>query len=75
MTTILSKKGQIVLPAEVREQLGLEAGDDFEVLVEDDQTIVLRRINSPPNKGLIDLLLQCPHSFEVRRVTETSLRR
>ena len=65
MTTVLSKKGQIVLPAEVRQQLGLAAGDDFEVIVEDDQTIVLRRINTPPNKGLIDLLLACPHPFDV----------
>jgi AbrB family looped-hinge helix DNA binding protein len=65
MTTVLSKKGQIVLPAEVRAQLGLAAGDDFEVLVEDDQTIVLRRISTPPNKGLVDLLSACPHSFDV----------
>jgi AbrB family looped-hinge helix DNA binding protein len=65
MTTVLSKKGQIVLPAEVRKQLGLAAGDDFEILVEDDQTIVLRRITRAPNKGLVDLLLECPHPFDV----------
>ena len=65
MTTVLSKKGQIVLPAEVREQLGLCAGDDFEVLVEDDDTFVLRRIARPPNQGLVELLLACPHPFDV----------
>lgn len=65
MTTVLSKKGQIVLPATVREQLGLVAGDDFEVIVQDDDTIVLRRISQPPNKGLVDLLAACPHAFEV----------
>jgi AbrB family looped-hinge helix DNA binding protein len=65
MTTVLSRKGQIVLPAEVRQQLGLAAGDDFEVVVEDDQTIVLRRISTPPNAGLVELLLGCPHPFEV----------
>ncbi|MEZ4221984.1 MAG: AbrB/MazE/SpoVT family DNA-binding domain-containing protein [Polyangiaceae bacterium] len=65
MTTVLSKKGQIVLPAEVRERLGLLPGDDFEVTVDDDQTITLRRINSPPNRGLVDALMSCPHTFEV----------
>lgn len=65
MTTVLSKKGQIVLPAEVRKQLALSPGDDFEVLVEDDQTIVLRKITSPPNDGLVDLLTACPHELEI----------
>jgi AbrB family looped-hinge helix DNA binding protein len=65
MTTVLSKKGQLVLPAEVRKQLGLSAGDDFEVTIEDEQTIVLRRLTSPPNKGLVDILAACPHSFDV----------
>jgi AbrB family looped-hinge helix DNA binding protein len=46
MTTVLSQKGQLVLPASVREQMKLVAGDDFEVTVEDEDTIVLRRIAS-----------------------------
>lgn len=65
MTTVLSQKGQIVLPGSVREKLGLSAGDDFEVTVEDDETITLRRISQPANRGLVDLLLSCPSSFEI----------
>lgn len=65
MTTILSQKGQIVLPGAVREQLHLRAGDDFEVTIEDEDTITLRRINQPANRGLVDLLLACPASFEI----------
>lgn len=65
MTTILSKKGQIVLPGAIRERLGLEPGQDFEVFVEDDDTIVLRRISRPPNRGLVDHLIACPSPFEV----------
>ena len=65
MTTVLSQKGQIVLPGPVRQQLDLHAGDDFEVFVEDDDSITLRRVSQPPNHGLIDLLLTCPAPFEI----------
>ena len=65
MTTVLSKKGQIVLPSAVREQLHLEPGQYFEVFVDDDDTIVLRRISRRPNEGLIDLLQACPYPFEL----------
>jgi AbrB family looped-hinge helix DNA binding protein len=65
MTTVLSQKGQLVLPAPVREQLHLAAGDDFEVFIEDQDTITLRRISSPANHGLVDLLLACPAPFEL----------
>lgn len=65
MTTVLSQKGQIALPDSVRRRLHLEPGDDFEVSVEDDDTITLRRVTLPPNRGLVDLLLACPAPFEV----------
>ncbi len=65
MTTVLSKKGQIVLPSSVREQMHLEPGQDFEVFVEDEHTITLRRISRTPNQGLIDHLLACPYAFEI----------
>lgn len=65
MTTVLSQKGQIVLPSAVREQMHLEPGQDFEVLIDDEDTITLRRINRPPNRGLVDHLLACPYPFEI----------
>lgn len=65
MTTVLSQKGQIVLPVPVREQLHLVPGDDFEIANEDDETITLRRITTPANRGLVDLLLECPAPFEI----------
>ena len=65
MTTVLSQKGQIVLPRSIREQMQLEAGQDFEVFIDDEDTITLRRINRPPNRGLVDHLLACPYPFEI----------
>jgi len=64
MTTVLSAKGQLVLPAIIRKRLQLKAGDDFEVGVEDD-IIMLRRISKPANRGLVKLLCACPFSFEI----------
>jgi AbrB family looped-hinge helix DNA binding protein len=65
MTTVLSQKGQVVLPGPVREKMHLQAGDDFEVSIEDEDTITLRRITQPANRGLVDLLLACPSTFEI----------
>ena len=65
MTAVLSNKGQIFLPAPVRQRLHLSPGDDFEVEIEDADTITLRRVAQPANHGLVDLLLACPSPFEV----------
>ncbi len=65
MTTVLSQKGQIALPSAVRERLRLEPGQDFEVMIEDENTILLRRISRRPNEGLVDHLLSCPYPFEL----------
>lgn len=65
MTTILSQKGQIVLPGAIREQLHLKSGDDFEVSVGDEDTITLWRVTHPANRGLVDLLLACPAPFGI----------
>ena len=65
MTTALSEKGQISLPEPVREQLHLVPGEDFEIFVEDSDTITLRRVSQPANRGLVDLLLACPAQFQI----------
>jgi AbrB family looped-hinge helix DNA binding protein len=65
MTTVLSQKGQIVLPSAVREQMHLEPGQDFEVIIDDEDTVLLRRVPRPSNHGLIDLLQACPFPFKL----------
>jgi AbrB family looped-hinge helix DNA binding protein len=65
MTTVLSQKGQIVIPGAVRTQLSLEPGDDFEIEIEDGDTIRLRRVSRKPNQGLVDHLRSCPYPFDI----------
>ncbi len=60
MKTTVSSKGQIVLPAELRLQDHIEAGQEFEVERLDRGAYRLIRRVAPPNEGLVDWLLQCP---------------
>jgi AbrB family looped-hinge helix DNA binding protein len=58
--TRISSKGQIVLPAEVRRQDQVEAGQEFEVERLDRGDYRLVRRASRPNEGVVDWLLACP---------------
>ncbi|MGO9246769.1 MAG: AbrB/MazE/SpoVT family DNA-binding domain-containing protein [Verrucomicrobiia bacterium] len=60
MTTKLSTKGQIVLPAEMRRQDGIEPGQEFEIERVDRGEYRLVRRQPRPNEGLVDWLLACP---------------
>lgn len=60
MRTTVSTKGQIVLPAELRQRDGILPGQEFEVERLDADEYRLRRISPPPNEGLVEWLLACP---------------
>jgi AbrB family looped-hinge helix DNA binding protein len=60
MTTTVSSKGQIVLPAELRKQDGVESGQQFEVERINRGEYRLVRVEPPKNDGLIEWLLSCP---------------
>ncbi len=45
-TTKLSSKGQVVIPEEIRKQLGLQEGDQFVVVGQDD-AVILKIIKKP----------------------------
>ena len=60
MTTTVSTKGQIVLPAEIRLQDGIEPGQEFEIQRIDRGDYRLVRRQPPANEGLVDWLLACP---------------
>jgi AbrB family looped-hinge helix DNA binding protein len=60
MKTTVSSKGQIVLPAEIRREDGIEAGQEFEVTREGRGEYRLTLKSPPANEGLVDWLLECP---------------
>jgi len=60
MKTVVSSKGQIVLPAGIREQDGIKPGQQFDVQRIDRGEYRLLRREPPLNDGLTDWLLACP---------------
>lgn len=60
MKTTMSSKGQIVLPAALRELDRIEPGEEFIVERIDRGEYRLVRRMPVPNEGLVDWLLECP---------------
>ncbi len=60
MKTTVSTKGQLILPAEIRQRDCIEAGQEFDVERIDRGEYRLVRREPRPNEGLVDWLLACP---------------
>jgi AbrB family looped-hinge helix DNA binding protein len=60
VTTSISSKGQIVLPAEIRRQDGIKAGQEFKIERLGSGDYRLIRQTRHPKAGLVDWLLACP---------------
>jgi AbrB family looped-hinge helix DNA binding protein len=60
MKTTVSTKGQLILPAEIRQRDNIEPGQEFEVERINRGEYRLLRREPPPNEGLVDWLLACP---------------
>ena len=60
MFVTLTSKGQVTLPKEIRDQLGLDAGSilDFQILA--DNTITVRQVK--PDARRVRGLLKSPHA-------------
>jgi AbrB family looped-hinge helix DNA binding protein len=74
MKTSISSKGQIVLPAAIRRQDGIDPGQEFEIQRIDQGEYLLKRTKRPRNQGLVQLLLACPVKdwFQTANRTETT---
>ena len=56
-TTKMSSKGQVVIPDEIRKNLGLKSGSQFVVLGEND-VVILKTISKPSTKEFDTLILK-----------------
>ena len=56
-TTKLSSKGQVVIPEDIREKLGLKTGDQFVVIGQGD-AVILKVLSAPPISEFQPLLKQ-----------------
>ena len=63
-TTRLSSRGQVVIPEEIRKNLGLSEGDQFVVIGEGD-TVILKSI-APPKIDEFSKLLGQAHAMAKR---------
>jgi len=59
MRTTVSSKGQIVLPAELREKDAIRAGQQFELERVRKGEYLLKRVR-PTSSGVLEWLLSCP---------------
>ena len=57
MKTRVSTKGQIILPAQIRQRDGIKPGQVFDVQRIDRGEYRLVRLEPPPNEGVMDGLL------------------
>ena len=60
MKTIISSKGQLVLPAPLRERDRIAAGQKFDIERIEAGQYLLKRQPVSDNAGLVDWLLACP---------------
>jgi AbrB family looped-hinge helix DNA binding protein len=60
MKTTVSSKGQIVLPAELRQQDRVEPGQEFEIERLARGEYRLKRRSTRANEGVVEWLLACP---------------
>ena len=60
MPTIISSKGQLVLPAPLCERDSIAAGQKFDIERSEAGRYLPKRQSSSENEGLVDWLLACP---------------
>lgn len=71
----ISKDGKIVLPKEVRKEIGLRGEENY-VLVADDGNIVLKRVEENKNKQKMqELLDDFSAAFKTMKITKKDIQK
>jgi AbrB family looped-hinge helix DNA binding protein len=70
VTTTLSSKGQIVIPASIRERHNFCVGDEL-LIEEREDEIILKKARRKRKKSLVQWMLDCPApDFKIERVRD-----
>ena len=70
MTTTMSSKGQIVIPAAIRQRHKLRPGDEL-LIEERDDEVVLKKARRLRKKSLVQWMLDCPVAdFRIERLKD-----
>ena len=71
MTTTMSSKGQIVIPASIRQRHKLRPGDEL-LIEERDDEFVLKKARRSRKKSLVQWMQDCPVAdFHIERMKDT----
>lgn len=71
--TSMSSRGQVVIPQRLRDSLGLTEGEKFIVLGEDG-TLVLRRLETPSFKGFEKLLEKTREFVKNKNISKSDVK-
>ena len=72
MTTTVSTKGQIVLPAELRKRDRIRPGEHFDVERLASGQYLLKKLKTPRRARVLDWLLACPEGDWFRPIPSES---
>jgi AbrB family looped-hinge helix DNA binding protein len=64
MKTTVSSKGQIVLPAELRERDQIRPGQQFEIERVESGEYLLKKLADPPQLTLLEWIMACPEKLD-----------
>ena len=71
-TTKLSSKGQVVIPEEIRDQVGLHTGDQFLVIAEKN-VVILKTIKHPDKSENAHLVKKARKAAKEAGLTKTAI--
>lgn len=72
-TTHLSAKGQVVIPEQVRDRMGLRKGDQFVVVGERD-VIMLKTVSTPSMKDFDELIAKTRRQAKLAGLKKSDVR-
>lgn len=72
-TTKMSSKGQVVIPEDIRDKMGLHSGDQFLVFAEKD-VVILKIVTPPSMSEYKNLITKARKSAKAAGLTQESIK-